>query len=55
MEESQSQNSKSKEDTKKEKSLKSDDREVLENRDPKDGSDPISSAGKKRDDSKRYQ
>lgn len=37
------------------KSLQSDDQEVLENRRPKEGSAPISDAGKKREEGRRYQ
>lgn len=55
MEESQNQENQSDRKTEEKKSLQSDDKEVLENRKPREGSDPISEAGKKRDDSKRYQ
>lgn len=55
MEESQNQENQSDRKTEEKKSLQSDDKEVLENRKPREGSDPISGAGKKRDDSKRYQ
>lgn len=55
MEESRNQENQSDRKSEEKKSLQSDDKEVLENRKPREGSDPISEAGKKRDDSKRYQ
>ncbi len=42
-------------DEEKKKSLKSNDPEVTEHLEPDEDAEPISNAGKKRDDSKRYQ
>jgi hypothetical protein len=42
-------------DEKKKKSLQSSDPEVIKNREPPEDAEAISHAGKKRDESKRYQ
>lgn len=55
MEESQNQSPQNDKESKEKKSLQSDDKEVLKNRGPREDSDPISHAGKKRTDEKRYQ
>lgn len=46
---------KSENSSEQEKSLQSDDSEVIKNREPREGSEPISDAGKKREEGRRYQ
>jgi hypothetical protein len=55
MNENREEKNENSEDKEKQKSLQNDDQEILKNRDPKEGSSPISDAGKKREEGKRYQ
>ncbi len=51
----QNQEKNNQEEVKQERSLRKDDKEVQENKRPPEGAEPISNAGKKRDNEKRYQ
>lgn len=55
MEQNENLNQNNQENEEKKKSLQSDDKEVLEQRNPKEGSDAISDAGKRRQEGERYQ